>query len=255
MFAHLDPHDRDAQAAFDATGAGADEFLNDWATVLNILWRTDCIKKMGAAFFAQHPDSPGLNLGAGLSTYFQWLDNGANSWTDTDLPEVISLRELLLAPVQLHCRNHPLDIMQPGWWIGLRPKRYRDAKPVLIICEGVLMYLGAAEVAVVLREIGEHAPAGSELITDFIAPALIGKAAFHPSVRRTGAEFASGAHNGQELANTHPRLQLLTQHSAAEAYGWLGHMAEFCWQPYTSGPWYSLIRLGVTDGAVAPLSR
>ncbi len=117
------------------------------------------------------------------------------------------------------------------------------------------MYLGAAEVAVVLREIGEHAPAGSELITDFIAPALIGKAAFHPSVRRTGAEFASGAHNGQELANTHPRLQLLTQHSAAEAYGWLGHMAEFCWQPYTSGPLYSLIRLGVTDGAVAPLSR
>jgi len=245
VLGRLDPHDRHAEAALAATGASVDAFLNDRITVLNVLWRTSLIKKMGARFFEQHPASAGVNLGAGLSNYFQWFDNGYNSWLDADLPEVITLRQRLLKPLPARCRNRRLNITQAGWWRDLRCPTGREARPVLLLCEGVLMYLAPAIVEAVLKEIGDNAPAGSEFICDFMSPLWIGRAALHPSVGSTGAEFTWGAHHGEELAKAHPRLRLLEQHSVSEAYGVVGLMAELFWRPYTGGCMYGLARLGV----------
>lgn len=96
VFPALDPQDQFAQAALLASGTEVDTTPVDAAIMVNVLWRTRLIKQLGQAFFDRHPDSPGMDLGAGLAHHFQWLDNGCNSWLDVDLPEVIALREALL---------------------------------------------------------------------------------------------------------------------------------------------------------------
>ena len=245
LFPQFDPHDLCANALLDGLQTNVQTYLNDWASVLNVLWRTDVIKKMGTQFFARHPQSHGVNLGAGLSHYFQWLSNGKNHWLDADLPEVISLRQLLLQTLPGHCRLKELNITQPGWWQRLKLPHGKRARTVLLICEGVLMYLTHTQVTAILEEISENAPAGSEFIFDFMSPIGIGQAALHPSVCNTGAEFTWGLHNASQLVKTHPRLEVLDQRSVAEAYGFACAMTELFLKPFTGGPMYGLIRLGV----------
>ena len=73
-------------------------YLVDRPTVLNIPWRTKVIRDTGLAFSHATP-RPGVNLGCGLSQYFQWLDNGRNTWLDTDMRPSMELRRRLLPPI------------------------------------------------------------------------------------------------------------------------------------------------------------
>lgn len=44
-------------------------------------------------FLARHPDGTVVELGAGLSTRFERIDNGKARWVDVDLPDAIALRQ------------------------------------------------------------------------------------------------------------------------------------------------------------------
>lgn len=244
-FPQFDPHDMYASAVLAALHTDVSRYLGDWATVLNVLWRTEVIKAAGLHFFAQAPHSTGVNLGSGLSNYFQWFDNGSNHWIDADLAEVMSLRHLCANLARPHCQGKTVNITQPGWWKRLKLPTGPHAKPVFLICEGVLMYLTPQQVQDVLQEVGANAPAGSELIFDFMSPVGIGRAAFHPSVGETGAEFTWGGNNAQQIAAAHPRFNLLSQRSVSEAYGFAGCLAELMLSPISGGPMYGLIHLGL----------
>ncbi len=241
----LDPHDLYATPVLEALQTNVERYLSDWATVLNVLWRTEVIKAVGLHFFARHPKSSGVNLGSGLSSYFQWFDNGSNHWIDADLAEVIRLRHCCFQFLQPHCQNKTINITQPGWWKHLKLPTGPRARPVFLICEGVLMYLTPQQVQAVLAEVGEHAPPGSEIIFDFMSPIGIGQAAFHPSVGPTGAEFTWGSHNATQIASAHPRLKVLSQRSVSEAYGLVCCVAELLLTPFSGGPMYGLVHLGL----------
>ena len=246
-FPALDPQDAYAQDMLTTLGAEVQTFPSDTATIINVLWRTGMIKQIGRDFFERYPHAEGINLGAGLAHYFQWLDNGDNFWLDVDLPEVIALRNTLLPKPPRHCHHKAIDLTVPGWWkrLNLRPAHHHA--PVFMVCEGVLMYLQPAQVRSFLREIGDNAPEGSELVCDFISPMGVGQRAYPHPIDQVDAAFAWGAHNGQELASLHPRLELLSQHSVSEAYGWGGTWAEMLCSPWTGGPLYGLAHLRISD--------
>ena len=110
----LDCHDDHSAGLLDCLAVDARPYLADRATVVNVLWRTALLKAVGQAFFAQHPQALGVNLGCGLSSHFQWLDNGHNHWIDADLPEVAALRHELLPPASPRAGNATVDLSQPG---------------------------------------------------------------------------------------------------------------------------------------------
>ena len=246
-FPWLDPHDAQAQQVLQKSPPAVDPLLQDRASVLKVLWRTHLIKQIGDAFFQHHPEAVGINLGAGLSDYFQWLDNGHNHWLDVDLEPVVRMRHVLLSPHSETAQNGHVDLSQPGWWQRL-PASVREANaPLLLVCEGVLMYLTPTQVKAVLQEIGENAHEGTQLVCDFMTPLGIGQARLAPSVSGTGAQFLWGAHNGLEVARQHPRLELLAQHTVAEAYGPACCWAEMCISPWTGGPQYGLAHLQISE--------
>ncbi len=243
----FDPHDEHAGAVLQRCGALPIDTLPDTATAVNILWRTQKIKALAGDFFSHFAHVQGVNLGAGLSDYFQWLDNGQNRWIDVDLPEVVALRQQLMPERPERAQLLSDDLRVAGWWERLGLQKENHHNPLLLISEGVLMYMTPVEVKTFFHEIGEHAPEGSELLCDFISPLGIGRAPVAASPAGQPVTFGWGAHNGLEIASLHPRLELLEQHSVAEAYGWLGPWLEALWSPVTGGPLYGLAHLKVSD--------
>lgn len=241
------PHDAQALQALQvlqACGEQALPALQDGATVLNVLWRTRRIRQIGGDFFARHPDALGIQLGAGLSNPFQWFDNGRNQWLDADLASVVQLRRRLLPP-QRRRRDVALDLSKPGWWSRLRLPALAGRRPLLLVCEGVLMYLHTDQVQAFLQEIDDNAPAGSELVFDFISPLGVGLAAWHPSVGPTGAQFHWGWCDGRALPGEPARLYSKACFSVGEAYGPAGLWAQWWLGHWTQGPLYGLAHLEV----------
>jgi O-methyltransferase involved in polyketide biosynthesis len=245
-FPALDPHDRYARELLSALGTEAQTDLSDVPVVVNVLWRTGLIKQMGRDFFNRYPEGLGVNLGAGLAHYFQWLGQENNAWVDVDLEQVIELRQLFIPPTSSQCDNHAMDITEPGWWQRLSGHQRHSRQPVLVVCEGVLMYLQPFKVNRIIREIGENAPDGSELVLDFISPLAVGPTAMLKQQEDPDAPFTWGVHNGQEISHLHPRLELLSQHSVSEAYGMGATWAEMYWRMFTAGPLYGMARFRIS---------
>ncbi|MFM7025025.1 MAG: class I SAM-dependent methyltransferase [Limnohabitans sp.] len=240
----LDPGDAHAHNMLSRSGEPPGHYPTDMPTAINILWRTCRMRDIARHFFTQHPLAHGINLGAGLTDYFQWLDNGRNHWLDVDLAPVIALRRQLLPTRPKRHTMRVYDLRTAGWWQRLQLQRRRA--PLLLVCEGVLMYMQADEIQAFFREIGEHAPTGTELVCDFISPLGIGQtiaANRHPGDVTT---FTWGTQHAQDLTRMHPRLQLVSEYSVAEAYGWCGSWLEALWSPLTGGPLYGLAHLRVT---------
>jgi O-methyltransferase involved in polyketide biosynthesis len=64
---------------------------SDMLTGISI--RTKLIDDFVTAFLKENPDGLIINLGCGLDSRFQRLDNEKITWVDMDLPEVIEIRK------------------------------------------------------------------------------------------------------------------------------------------------------------------
>lgn len=245
LFPQMAVHDSCAAAALGKLDLEVDDYLDDPLSVYGVLSRTRILRQLALDFFIRNPRGWAANLGCGLSCYFQWLDRGHNQWLDADLPEVIALRESLLPSLGQHHRNAVVDLRQPHWWHALGLPQGPHAPAVLVLLEGVLMYLRPEEVRHILREFAEHAPSGSEIVFDSLSWMATGWAAMHPSVSHTGAQFVWGARQMGDFTSAHPRLRLLSEHSVLDGYdaatAWLCPMFRAFW----GVPMYGILRLGL----------
>ena len=215
------------------------------ATPSMVLARTAVFRDRAAAFFDRHPSSVGASLGAGLGHYHQWLDNGRNTWIDADLPEVTALREHFMPSDPPRRRNVAFDLSHSGWWSRLGLPHGARRPPVLLICEGVLMYFAPAQVRDLLREVGEHAPPGTLLLCDALCWLAMGHANRHPSICHTHAEFRWGPRDWNEFAAAHPRLHLAAEHAVMDGYGWPWSMMGPMFRMTTGVHFYGVAEIGV----------
>jgi O-methyltransferase involved in polyketide biosynthesis len=107
-------------------------------------------------FLREHPAGTVVELGTGLNTRFERLDNGACHWLDLDLPDTIEMRRRfftdtgrrrMVAGSVLDTDWHDVVAASPG--------------PYFFVCEGVLVYLDEASVTATLRETARRFPASS----------------------------------------------------------------------------------------------
>lgn len=226
-------------------GAQVDHFLSDRPSVFGVLARTQMFRRFAEAFFRRHPGAWGVNLGCGLSCYFQWLDLQTNRWLDADMPQVMELRRQLLPGLGQRQWHADLDLCVPGWWQRLGLPKRDEGPPVLLVCEGVLMYLNASQVDHVLYEFAQHAPPGSEMLCDTLSWMAVGSAGLHPSVRHTHAQFSWGPRHLRELTAPHPRLVIHSDHSIMDGYDFSTALVCSSFRAFWGVPLYGLIRLGL----------
>lgn len=247
LFPHMAVHDACASAALAALQVPVDCYLQDRLSVYGVLSRTHIIRERTRAFFGRYPEAWGVNLGCGLSCYFQWLDQGRNRWLDADLPHVMQLRQRLLPLQGTRHQEAEMDLRTPDWWRKLQLPRRRHGPPVMLILEGVLMYQQPAHVRAVLAEFAEHAPPGSELLCDTLSWMAVGCAALHPSVGRTGAQFLWGPRCMPDFTAAHRRLRLLSEHAVLEGYSLACACMCAGFRAAWGVPLYGVVRLGLKD--------
>lgn len=219
LFPQVAVSDQHARQALQRLNDSGELWLKDRHSVYGVLKRTRIFRELAADYLSRYPQGTVVNLGCGLSHYFQWLDNGQARMLDADLPEVIEQRLKLFGAPGERQQVMELDLCSPGWWDRLGLPASRDATPVMLICEGVLMYLQPTAVAAVFAEFGERAPAGSTLVFDCMAWLAAGRARRHPSVRHTQAQFNWGPRRLADLNQDHPRLRTPEQYPVMESYG------------------------------------
>ena len=114
-------------------------------------------------FLNLHPDGLVVDIGCGLDTRFERLDNGRMHWLGLDLPEVMELRHRLLSDGK---RNRTLagSMLDPGWLDQVA----RTKKPVIFLAEGVFCYFTEEQVKTVITAIVSRFPE-AELAFDILS--------------------------------------------------------------------------------------
>lgn len=114
-------------------------------------------------FLGLHPDAAIVNLGCGLDTTFERVDNGRLCWYDLDLPDVIQLRKRYI-PESSRRQSIACSLLDAGWLDQLK-----GAEAIFFIASGVLYYLDEAQVKTFLTRLADTLPS-SEILFDACSP-------------------------------------------------------------------------------------
>jgi methyltransferase (TIGR00027 family) len=113
------------------------------------------------AFLAEHPTGVIVELGCGLNTRFERIDNGRARWLDVDLPDAIELRRAFF---EGNPRRTMIaaDLADADWLAGLK-----EIGPLCFVSEGVVMYLDPRQAERTLACLASMFP-GSWLVMDTV---------------------------------------------------------------------------------------
>jgi O-methyltransferase involved in polyketide biosynthesis len=154
-------------------------------------------------FLAANPESTVLHLGCGLDTRVQRIDPGPKvRWFDVDLPEVIALRSKLY-PERPGYRQIGSSVTELSWLDQLPGNT-----PVLVIGEGLVMYLRENEGTGLFRRVTEHFPSG-QIAFDAYSATMVRWVSRLSSVRGARVELQWGIDDPSELIQQVPRLRLV----------------------------------------------
>lgn len=154
-------------------------------------------------FLAAHRDAVVLHLGCGLDARVFRIDPGPGvEWFDVDYPDVAALRSQLL-PARDHYRVIAASATDPAWMSDVPTDR-----PVLMIAEGLTMYLTEADGVALLRRIVDGFPSG-ELHFDAFNRLGIRSQWMNAVVRRAGATLSWGIDGPGDIIDAVPAVRLL----------------------------------------------
>jgi methyltransferase (TIGR00027 family) len=116
-----------------------------------------------------------VNLAAGLDTRPYRMDlPPALRWVEVDLPEILDYKESILADAAPHCalERVRLDLSGVDARRALFDRLGRSAAHVLVISEGLVIYLEAADVSALARDLAS-VPTFERWAVDIASPGLL----------------------------------------------------------------------------------
>ena len=176
-----------------------------YKTVILVCQRAKKLDAVTRDFLVEHPDGIVLHLGCGLDGRFWRVDNGRVNWYDLDMSPVVELRRQFFSENErCHLIGAPVTQLE---WIE---KVTASGQPVLVVAEGLLMYLEEADVQRLVLRLQETFP-GCRLIADVFSRLTARAATNHPSLKSTGAAIGWGIDDPRELEAWAPGIRLLEE--------------------------------------------
>jgi len=176
-----------------------------YKTVILVCQRAKKLDTVTRDFLVEYPNGVVLHLGCGLDGRFWRVDNGKVEWYDLDMLPVIELRQRFYPMIE---RYHLIasSVTDLEWVATVMAA----GRPVLVVAEGLLMYLGEADVRRLLLRLREVFP-GCRLIADVFSKMTARSATQHPSLKHTKATIGWGIDNPHEIETWSPGIKLLEE--------------------------------------------
>lgn len=172
-----------------------------------VIARTIVLDRLTTAYLAGHPGAVVVNIACGLDTRCCRM-TGYRHWYNLDLPETMAVREKLL-PESGAVTQIAMSAMD-DW--GSRIEE-TDA-PVLIIIEGLTMYLTEADVQRIFAVIAGRFDAATVLV-ETMNPMVV-KRFKEKSIEGSNAKFTWGVKDGRALAALLPDFRFVAEHGLTE---------------------------------------
>ena len=184
----------------------------DTAMRSGVIARTIVLDRLVKQVLEAHPGAVVLNIACGLDTRCYRMKGYAH-WYNLDLPETMAVREKLL-PEDDTISQIAMSAMDD--WGG---EIAETEGPVLVIMEGLTMYLTEADVKQIFERIaGRFGQA--EVLVETMNPMVV-KRFKEKSIEGSHAKFTWGVKDGRALAAMLPGFRFKEEHGLTEG------MAEF----------------------------
>lgn len=184
--------DEDAERAVERIDYDFSKLRIQEKTQIMLSIRGALIDAFTMEYLLEHPESTVLYLGCGLDSRAKRLGYPAKRWYDLDYPEVIDIKKQLYEETDSY-RYIPSSVTDWGWMDGVE---YRA--PVLIIAEGLLMYLSGQDNQTLLIKLRDRF-ADAAVIFDAYSDMTARHAGKHPSLKKTGAAVRWGVGSPGEI--------------------------------------------------------
>jgi len=172
-----------------------------------IAWimRSICVDGVIGGILEKDPKATIVNIGCGLDTTFDRIDNGHLFWYDLDLPDVIELRRMFIKGNDRR-KTISASFLDEGW---LNEIVIGDT--VLFIAAGVFYFFKEEEIRDFLKKLVDRYP-GGELLFDVCSPYGV-KAANQMVIKRAGLDERSflkwGLKHTKDILSWDKRFKIL----------------------------------------------
>ncbi|MGO4945099.1 class I SAM-dependent methyltransferase [Blautia sp. Sow4_E7] len=179
----------------------------DGAMHNGVISRTIVLDKLVTEYLRKAPDAVVINIACGLDTRCYRTKNYSH-WYNLDLPETIAVREKLL-PESGKISQIAMSAMED--WSSLVEA---GSKPVLVIIEGLTMYLDLASVQQIFHIISRNFQKATVLV-ETMSPFVV-KNVKEKSIEGSHAKFTWGVKDGKEIEKLLPEFRSVEDHSLVE---------------------------------------
>ena len=179
----------------------------DTAMHSGVIARTIVLDWMTKEWLALHPGGVVVNIACGLDTRCYRMSGYAH-WYNLDLPETMTVREKLL-PESGTISQIALSAMDD--WGG---EVEDQTAPVLVIIEGLTMYLNEEDVQRIFAVISNRFSQAT-VFAEIMNPTMV-RHFKEKSIDASHAKFTWGIKNGKALAELLPGFRFMEEHSLTE---------------------------------------
>ena len=132
-------------------------------TQIGWIMRSICVDDVIARMLEKDPRATIVNIGCGLDTTFDRIDNGHLFWYDLDLPDVIELRTGLIKESDRQ-KTISTSFLEEDWL-----KEITVGDNVLFIAAGLFYYFEEEQIKGFLKKLADRFP-GGEILFDVCSP-------------------------------------------------------------------------------------
>ena len=179
----------------------------DTAMRSGVIARTIVLDRLTKAWLGTHPGGVVVNIACGLDTRCYRMSSYAH-WYNLDLPETMAVREKLL-PESGTISQIAMSAME-DWGSKISEQNV----PVLIVIEGLTMYLNAKDVQQIFKVISSRFSKATVFV-ETMNPMIV-KRFKERSIEGSHAKFTWGIKNGKALAELLPGFRFMEEHSLTE---------------------------------------
>lgn len=181
----------------------------DMMMCTGVIARTILLDRMVKEYITNNANAVIVNIACGMDTRFYRMDNGKIKWYNLDLPETIEVRQ------RFFTENDRVSMISSSA-MDERWAKSVDAqdRSVLIIVEGLTMYLTEQDVRAILTIIDKNF-INVTVFMDIMSPS-VARNVEEKSIKASNAKFTWGAKTGKKLEQLAPGLSFVKDHSLTE---------------------------------------